>query len=215
MPKPQEPTVKTSHIVMPRDHMDELYHSQNPMVRFVHNRRLDIIAGLLDKSGGQKVLDAGCGEGHLLEKMHARAAANQYYGADIIDVALEQAKKRCPFAEFSRANLGELPYGDGFFDTVVCTEVIEHIYEYRVVLAEFSRVLKPGGTLIISFPNEPLWTLARFLLGRRPIKVPDHVNSFSPQSMRPIIPMRPAGQWSVPFPLPFFLSLGAIMRFKK
>lgn len=207
--------VKTDHIIMPENHMEELYHSKNLVIRFVHNKRLDKILDIFPKETKNLILDAGCGEGQLLEKLHSRFSDNAYYGADITDVALTYAKGRCQFAHFYKANLGKLPFKKEFFDVIICTEVIEHIYEYETVIFEFLRVLKKGGILIISFPNEPLWTLGRFFLGRRPIKVPDHVNSFTPKKLKAKINMMQLGQWSVPFSLPFAFSLGCVIKFKK
>ena len=207
--------VRTDHIVMPENHMEELYNAQNPMVRFVHNSRLDKIVSLLPQTGTYKILDAGCGEGHLIQKMHARLPHNSYYGADITDIALSSSLERCPFAQFKKMDLGNLAYEKESFDIIICTEVLEHIYEYEVVIAELTRVLKKDGKLIISFPHEPLWTLSRFLLRRRPIKVPDHVNSFTPRRLRSKINMRQTYQRSLPFPLPFRLSLGCIIQFTK
>ena len=50
-------------------------------------------------------------------------------------------------------NLDPLPYANGKFDLVTCTEVVEHLENYRRLLREMYRVLKPGGTVIITTPN--------------------------------------------------------------
>jgi len=47
-----------------------------------------------------------------------------------------------------------LPFADGSFDRVICSEVLEHIEPYRQVLAEIGRVLKPGGKLAVSVPRQ-------------------------------------------------------------
>ena len=123
---------RTDHIVMPEDHMEQLYTAANPLVRFVHCQRLGAITRLLPETHGLAILDAGCGEGHLVEKMYARLPNNSYHGADITEVALENAKKRCPYAHFRSMNLTRLEYPDESFDIIVCSEVLEHIYEYRL-----------------------------------------------------------------------------------
>lgn len=65
----------------------------------------------------------------------------------------------------------------------------------------------------MTFPNEKMLTFARFLLGRRPIKVPDHVNSFDPSFMRKKIKGNMVVLENYPFDVPFFISIGAVMAF--
>ncbi len=206
---------RTDHIVMPEDHMDQLYTSGNPLVRFVHCQRLNAIVRRLPSRRDRVVLDAGCGEGHLIQRMHAHFPNYEYYGVDITPLALEKARTRCPYAQFQNMNLAETAYNDKMFDVIVCTEVLEHIYEYPAVLSEFKRILKKDGLLIVTFPNEPLWTISRFLLGRRPIKVPDHVNSFTPRAMRSFVSMKNTCEQHLPFGLPFIFSLNCLMEFQK
>ena len=194
--------------------MDDLYSSKNPLVKFVHLGRLRTITNLI-KTSNLKILDAGCGEGHLIDLLHKKNNTNTYHGIDITESALEQAKKRCPYSNLTVGNLEKTQFQPNFFDIIICTEVLEHIYNYQNIITELKRILKPQGTLIITFPNEKLWTIARFLLGRRPIKEPEHVNSFTPKSMKKLTNMKVTQQTNLPFKLPFFLSLGHIIEFKK
>ena len=97
----------------------------------------------------------------------------------------------------------------------MCTEVIEHIPNYKKVISELKRVLKKDGLLIISFPNENLWTICRFFLGRRPIKVPEHCNSFSPSDIINEVNLKVNKRINLPFGFPHFLSLTRILVFKK
>jgi ubiquinone/menaquinone biosynthesis C-methylase UbiE len=198
------------HIHMPKDHMDALYNSRNPLVRFVHRDRLDKIFAQVR---GKKILDAGCGEGHLLKFLSKRKA--EYFGIDITDVALEKARIRFPEGKFYKMDLTKLEFPDESFDCITCSEVLEHIYLYKDVLKELIRVLKKDGLLIITFPNETNWTISRFFLGRRPIKVPDHVNSFNPKMMRKVIKLNNIKVENMPYGFPFFLSLGSLMVFRK
>jgi len=133
----------------------------------------------------------------------------------VTEVAIEQAKKRCPSADIRVGDLKQTDFADGFFDVIICTEVIEHIHDYSLVLDEFKRILSPEGILIITFPNEFLWTMARILLGRKPIKVPDHVNSFSPTGLTKEMKMKIMNNQGLPFGLSFAMSLGYLLVAKK
>ncbi len=209
--------MKNQEIIMPLNHMDELYNSQNKLVNFVLNDRLnDIIKTFLKLNiKNANILDAGCGEGHLLKKMEEIIENNFYYGIDVTPVAIKQCKHRCPFADIKVGNLVDTQYPNDKFDVIICTEVIEHMIKYQQALTEMKRILKPGGILIITFPNEILWTIGRFLLRRKPLKVPDHFNSFTPNRMIKAVNMELVNQKSLPFNLPFFISLGKLMVFKK
>ncbi|SHE78517.1 Methyltransferase domain-containing protein [Microbulbifer donghaiensis] len=111
---------------------------------------------------GQKVLDLGCGEGrHAIHLLISEAIDIVAVDLNIADVrtACERAQ---PFAEqqqtrgrllFSVANGLQLPFAEGTFDVVICSEVLEHIEDYRAVLAEIDRVLKPGGIFAASVPT--------------------------------------------------------------
>jgi ubiquinone/menaquinone biosynthesis C-methylase UbiE len=195
--------------------MDGLYNSKNPLVRFLHRKRLSTIACCVPRRNGLRVLDAGCGEGHLLELLQGMHPANEYCGVDVIDVALRRARGRCPFARFNSMDVCHMSFEDSTFDVVILTQVIEHIYGFENALSECMRILKPGGLFLISFPNEPLWTVCRFLMGRTPAKVPDHVNAFTPSAMRRYLSMKPLQQKHLPCSLPFPFSLVCVMVFRK
>ena len=203
------------HLYMPENHMHSLYYSKNPLVRWVHQKRLSYIVSHLPKKNGLKILDAGCGEGHLIKKMYLNNKFNDYYGVDITEIAIQKAKKRCPYANIKKMDISKLSYNENFFDVIVCSDVIEHIIDYQSAINKLIRSLKKGGYLIITFPNETLWTLGRLILIRRPIKIPDHINSFTPYQIKKIVKMKLDEQVNLPFKLPFFLSLGCLMKFIK
>ena len=151
---------------MEKDHMEKLYDSRNPLVRFVCNKRLDAIIKAIPKKENLKILDAGCGEGQLLLKIvkaGQRERERELYGTDMTPVAIESAKERVKGVDFSLQNLRNLNYEDNFFDVVICTEVIEHISDYQEAIKELKGVLKKDGLLIITFPNEPLAIFCRLI----------------------------------------------------
>ena len=79
-----------------------------------------------------------------------------------------------------------LPFADGSFGTVLCTEVIEHIPDPSAALAEYRRVLQPGGLLIGSVPaRSAIWKL-RFLSSTCPHSEPFH-NEYLPHEVRAML----------------------------
>jgi SAM-dependent methyltransferase len=109
----------------------------------------------LDRSLGV-FLDYGCGSGSLLRRVVDRCSV--CWGVDIDEEPLQRA--RCiPRVRVKAIVPGEpLPFGAATFDTVSITEVIEHVADERGVLAELTRVLKPGGHLLLTTPHRGLLT---------------------------------------------------------
>lgn len=204
-------------LFMPMDHMEKLYNSSNFLVRFIHNNRLNhILKFILQYSNPKaKILDAGCGEGHLLKKIDELNNNYSLFGIDCTNVAIAKAKERCSTAIIANGELEKTNYENNYFDIITCTEVIEHIINYELVFEELQRILKKDGLLIITFPNEFLWTFCRFLLRRKPLKVPDHVNSFNPKFIINKLKLKLVSSKNLPFNAPFIFSLGTVLVFKK
>ena len=203
-------------LYMPEDHMEHLYNSRNPLVRFVHRSRLKKIMKIVkDKNG--KLLDAGCGEGHLLSEISKTNKKLRLYGVDVTSIAVKKAKKRISNAIIRLGNLSELGslFEESYFDIVICSEVLEHISQYKGVIQNLERVSKKDGLIIISFPNENVVTLGRWLLGVNPAKAPDHVNSFTPEELIKEFKAKYLCKENYPLNLPFSLMVGTIIRFKK
>jgi 2-polyprenyl-3-methyl-5-hydroxy-6-metoxy-1,4-benzoquinol methylase len=97
-----------------------------------------------------KILDVGCGTGMASEMLKRFGVV---YGIDISQKSIEEARKynRCDKCYVCIAE--ELPFEDGMFNVVVCTEVMEHLLDPSKALSEMNRVLNIGGNLIISTPN--------------------------------------------------------------
>ena len=106
-----------------------------------------------------RTLDAACGEGYG-SAMLAQAAAS-VEGVDISPQAIEHAREKygpLPGVGFQVANCTQLPFGDQEFDRVVSFETLEHLAEQDELLAEFKRVLKPDGCLILSSPDKATYS---------------------------------------------------------
>jgi len=94
-------------------------------------------------------LDIGSGHGDLIQLLRNRFEL-QSSACDYTDTLMKLEGVKVNVANL---NIEGLPYPDSSFDLVTCTEVIEHLEHYRFTLREMYRVLKPGGTLVLSTPN--------------------------------------------------------------
>jgi SAM-dependent methyltransferase len=106
---------------------------------------------------GTRVLDAGCGEGVLVEEFKSRltiVGVDPNYSSEFV----------------TKASLTALPYPDGSFDRALCLDVLEHLTypDQTLALAELYRVVRSGGELLVSVPNlAHLQSRIHFLLAGR------------------------------------------------
>lgn len=109
---------------------------------------------------GDAVLDVACGTGDLTEAF-ARAGAGEVVGGDFTPEMLDQAREkalRLPEAErpsYVHADAMDLEQADGRFDVVSIAFGIRNVSDPSIAIAEFARVLKPGGRLVILEFAEP------------------------------------------------------------
>jgi 2-polyprenyl-6-hydroxyphenyl methylase/3-demethylubiquinone-9 3-methyltransferase len=104
-------------------------------------------------NSGSRVLDIGSGGGFLAARL--ADAGYEVTGIDPSMAAVRGAAAHV-HASFARAVGEKLPFADGSFDSVVCSEVLEHVEDPGGVIAEASRVLRPGGVFVFSLPNRTL-----------------------------------------------------------
>jgi SAM-dependent methyltransferase len=110
--------------------------------------------------GGTRVLDAGCGEGVLVEEFADR-------------LAIEGVDQNYTSERVRPGSLTALPYPDAAFERALCLDVLEHLPfdQQPLALAELHRVLRPGGELLVSVPNlAHLQSRIQFLLRGRLIR---------------------------------------------
>jgi len=117
------------------------------------NQEAAEIAGLLDLAPGAKVLDAPCGHGRIANRL--AAAGIEVVGIDasapFVDLARGDARARSVEVRYEVGDLRHLPVA-GYFDAAVCWFNSFGYFEddeNRAVLAEFRRVLRPGGRLLL------------------------------------------------------------------
>jgi 2-polyprenyl-3-methyl-5-hydroxy-6-metoxy-1,4-benzoquinol methylase len=137
-----------------------------------------------------RVLDVGCGTGRYTA--FARDAGNTMVGLELVQRAARTASMR-GLAVLIGDSEKPFPFKPESFDCAMCVEVIEHLIEPTVTLAEINRCLKPDGMLFISTPNAAWWA-HRTLLAcgipsfghapRYPVEVNMHIRHFTMKTLR-------------------------------
>jgi 2-polyprenyl-3-methyl-5-hydroxy-6-metoxy-1,4-benzoquinol methylase len=125
---------------------------------------------------GKTILDLGCGVGYGTCLL-AKEDVSKVVGGDNDEESLAMAAGRYGGGKHVWVNLDalNLPFDDQTFDLIACFEVIEHVRTPSKLLGECKRVLKKGGLLILSTPNDE----THFALPRNP----HHVGEFTPRSL--------------------------------
>ncbi len=147
----------------------EVYRNWAPNYDRPGNRLIEIeqpiMRGVLAGLPVGIALDAACGTGrhtgYLAELGH------RVIGVDQSPEMLGKARERLPETPLLTADLARIPLADDAVDTVVCALALTHLPELAPVFAEFARVLRPGGHLVISDAH-PVLATVRPTLPRRP-----------------------------------------------
>jgi SAM-dependent methyltransferase len=143
---------------------------------FYEKYRREVIARVTGVPN-HEILEVGCGEGMMFD------------GTGIAPIQMDVSMRRVKFAkEKGQAVLcGDgyhLPFADASFSVVLLIAMLEHTSQPWRVLAEARRVLKPGGRAIMVVPNDFTMSAGRLVLGKFPLRYPDHLILTTPGRMR-------------------------------
>lgn len=114
----------------------------------------------LSHVAGRRVLDAGCGGGWGSAEL-AKAGARHVVGVDLDQGAITDAKRQASSVEFMVGDLRKLPFDDGSFEVVVCTQALEHSTDRARTLDELARVTRSDGLLFVCSSNARLYQLGQ------------------------------------------------------
>ena len=124
-------------------------------------------------------LDAACGTGRFAEFLAKRG--HQVIGVDSSPDMLAHARRRVPDGDFHVGELDRLRLPDDSADVIVCALALVHVPRLQPVLAEFARVLRPGGDLVISDIHHELVTRGSVITARGPAGEPCIVATYRHQ----------------------------------
>lgn len=148
-----------------------------------HLKRIDRLVSI---PSGSRVLEVGCGQGHL-----TRALADR--GVDIVGIdANPQAKEVAEIDIVQHMLAEDLQFDDGSFDFVVSVHAIEHIPPLEAALSEMARVLRAGGQAVFVYPAEPIMGLyaipTSMILHGNPLKAREvHCHKLWPSKLRGMV----------------------------
>jgi len=169
----------------PAGNVYDKYGTHNPLARLVVRRFLAAVDATVDENRPSSVLDVGCGDGFVTERLAQRLPEAQVVGFDVGDPRLraQWGRRERRNLSFREASAYSVPYDDDSFELVCALEVFEHLERPREALAELTRVA--SRTLLLSVPAEPLWRVLNILSGRYVLALgntPGHVNHWSRRS---------------------------------
>jgi len=148
---------KLRNSIASADYDARAYESIVPLQRYWQRRRYRVITTMV--AGASRVLDVGCGSSRII-------GSARMVGLDIVLAKLRYARRYDN--PLVHGSIFELPFKDGAFDCVICSEVIEHVPADERVFSELERVLEPGGRLVLGTPDydRRRWRVLEALYGR-------------------------------------------------
>jgi ubiquinone/menaquinone biosynthesis C-methylase UbiE len=139
-------------------------------------RRCETVVEFLDAGPDDVVLDCGTGYGFYLRLVRDLTGAT-VVGLDPERERLTSARDRLRSHDrirYVQGSATQLPFGDGTFSRIICSEVLEHLADDARAVAELHRVLAPGGFLVVTVPSadypfawDPINSILERLTGRR------------------------------------------------
>jgi SAM-dependent methyltransferase len=148
---------------------EELYH-EGPAIS---EERLPLLLKLVDGLKFRNFLDVGCGDGSVTARFRERIGSEFTAGLEISEDGVTRAKRHGILAQIANIDADEFPFADETFDFILCSELIEHLFDPDHLLDEIHRVTKSQGLLLLTTPNVAAWyDRLSLLLGYQPVSIP-------------------------------------------
>lgn len=160
------------------------YQTRNPLMRKIIERflgRAQSWAALLTPA---TVVDLGCGEGLVAQRIASLPSVREYRGYDLVPQAVEVARRMCPAGRFEAADIVALEPQERWADLAVCLEVLEHLDAPERAVERIHAWTNRYA--LVSVPWEPYFRAGNFLRGKYVARLgnhPEHVQRFGPESL--------------------------------
>lgn len=141
------------------------YNSKIPFVKNIFFKKLNLVANTIEIKDNFNILEIGCGEGILLNKLKEKNPNCNLVG---IDINPNVNFLSIPNTIIKIEDATNMSFKDNSFDLVYAVDVLEHIKDVDLAIKEIKRVLKEKGKLIISGPTETtFYRLCRLLIKQK------------------------------------------------
>ena len=135
--------------------------------RIVDMLQIQFIKRKIKPRKGKKLLEVGCGTGRILLPLAKTGV--ECYGVDAAKNMLSRLQKKAAQMNvkihFKQGDIEKIPFKANTFDAVYTMHVLMHLPDYKKAVNSMHRVLKPGGTLVLDFPNaNSPWTKLSVML---------------------------------------------------
>lgn len=147
--------VEARNDALAREHDIDAYYAQSSiLVRYTERRRLRCVARMTAAAPGDRILEVGCGGGHVLRLF----PESDLVGVDVSQHMLDKARRnlRGYRVQLLKGELGRLHLPVASFNRIICTEVLEHVDDPEELLDQMARLLRPDGRIVITLPNDHL-----------------------------------------------------------
>jgi len=136
--------------------MADTYNQNEPHFRPENQAKVRSKLERLKSGGGNFLLDVGCGTGFIIDLAHD--LFGEIHGVDVTQAMLDKVDVSRGNIKLHNAAAEELPFPDAYFDVVTAYAFIHHVEDYKKIVGEILRVLKPGGRVYIDLePNRLFW----------------------------------------------------------
>jgi SAM-dependent methyltransferase len=119
----------------------------------IASAKLSIRPELLPSGSASRVIDIGCGDGRHIVEAALRGCFSVALDYDAVELRRARVRIGVERVDLVVGDATRLPFRDGVFDAVICTETLEHLPDDVGAIHEIARLLRPGGTLFGAVPS--------------------------------------------------------------
>jgi ubiquinone/menaquinone biosynthesis C-methylase UbiE len=130
----------------------DLY-TKDQIKNYFYQKTKNLTIKLLDLKGSESILDVGCGEAFLINRIKLKHPKTKVVGIDIMKECLVNSVKRFKDPSLVLGEANKLPFADSIFDRVTCTAVLEYLPNPLLTIQEIYRVTKYGGIVVFDVPG--------------------------------------------------------------